>query len=719
MLGPVLFVHPSMLVDPSTGDQAVELLPWTHLAWTEVHNGHLPLWNPYSVLGAPLAFNWQSAAFGVPALVGYLFPIGWAFTVGMLTTLVVAGTGVYVLARMLKLGVVGAVVAAVFFELSGSFLGWLGWPVASVASWIGWLVAAALLIVRGRHRMRGIFLFAAVVALSVYAGQPDTLALVALGLGIFVVALLAQRTAALKGSGEILRPVVDLVVGGVAGAALSAPLLLPGLQVTRLSIRGAQPHTPALAPHFLAALVVPLFNGLAVPGSRWIGGQFVQGVGYVGIVAGTLAVVGVVRHRTAEMRAFVVLGLAALALVYLPPAVWLVGQLGRSVQWARASQLLLLAVAVLAGAGTDSLLRRRPSTRLAGGLALGIAAGALVILVLWLTTTSGLPFGVRPIRVASFFWPVITTAIALVLALALYVATRRARDGERAMLRRGVPFVVMGLVLCQTGLLLSAGLPLWTASGAESTQPQQTIEHLVGGSLLGFGESICFPYSLAIVQDTNLDFGVQEFDVYDPMTPKAYYRSYFSVTGSPGGLAGPAGTNKSFFCPSIKSAKVARLYGVRYVIEPKGTRPFPGAVLAQKFKNGNRLYRVPGAAPATLVPLGPGPGFPPTSARGTPLRVTHAGPASWTVRTDAATASVLRLRLTDMPGWKATIDGRPLDTARFAGVMLQARVPPGKHVVELHYWPSTFTAGLAIAGVSLVALVAGSVVAVRRRRLPA
>ena len=52
-----------------------QMIPWTTLAWTQVHHGQLPLWNPYSGLGMPLAFNWQSAPFGLPALVGYLFPV--------------------------------------------------------------------------------------------------------------------------------------------------------------------------------------------------------------------------------------------------------------------------------------------------------------------------------------------------------------------------------------------------------------------------------------------------------------------------------------------------------------------------------------------------------------------------------------------------------------------------------------------------------------------
>ena len=47
--------------NPQTADLITEMIPWTSLAWTQVHHGHLPLWNPYSALGMPLAFNWQSA----------------------------------------------------------------------------------------------------------------------------------------------------------------------------------------------------------------------------------------------------------------------------------------------------------------------------------------------------------------------------------------------------------------------------------------------------------------------------------------------------------------------------------------------------------------------------------------------------------------------------------------------------------------------------------
>ena len=90
--------------NPTLQDQIRLFIPWTSLVWTQVHQGHLPLWNPYSAVGMPLAFNWESAPLSLPVLIGYLFPVRLAYTAQLVVTVVIAGTGVYVLGRVLRLG---------------------------------------------------------------------------------------------------------------------------------------------------------------------------------------------------------------------------------------------------------------------------------------------------------------------------------------------------------------------------------------------------------------------------------------------------------------------------------------------------------------------------------------------------------------------------------------------------------------------------------------
>src|ERR1019366_5690459 len=186
-------------------DQIQEFISWTTLAWRQVHEGHLPLWNPYSVLGAPPAFNWQSATFSIPALVGYLFPLHLAYTVQIIVTLIIAGTGVYAFGRLLHLGVLGCVMAATVFELSGPFMNWLGWSTAGVMSWVGWLFAGALLVMRGHHRVRAIALFAVILACATYGGFPEALLMLGLALTVFIAVLLVSRAQWLGGSGPIIR----------------------------------------------------------------------------------------------------------------------------------------------------------------------------------------------------------------------------------------------------------------------------------------------------------------------------------------------------------------------------------------------------------------------------------------------------------------------------------------------------------------------------------
>ncbi len=79
---------------------------------------------------------------------------------------------------------------------------------------------------------------------------------------------------------------------------------------------------------------------------------------------------------------------------------------------------------------------------------------------------------------------------------------------------------------------------------------------------------------------------------------------------------------------------------------------------------------------------------------------------------------VLRLRLTDEPGWHATIDGHSLVLTPYAGVMMQARIPPGHHLIEVKYWPFLFTLGIVVAASCVVLLVAASTMTliVRRRK---
>ena len=296
-------------------DPALLAIPWKALAWTQVHSGHLPLWNPYNVLGMPLAFNWESAPFSLSALVGYLAPLRLVFTISVVSSLVIGGTGVYVLCRVLRVGVLGAAMAGTVYELSGPFMNLLSWQDTAVLCWAGWLFAVTLLVIRGEHRVRHVVEFAVIVALAGYAGQPEALFFLALSLGIFVAVIFLVRALRKESVRSFVRPIGDLLVAGAAGLALFAPLALPGLQLSSISVRNkyepiddvttvqaqlellhhGKNIAQALSFHDLTHVLFQSFDGLPVNGGAFFADRFIyiETAAYLGVIAVVLAILAI------------------------------------------------------------------------------------------------------------------------------------------------------------------------------------------------------------------------------------------------------------------------------------------------------------------------------------------------------------------------------------------------------------------------------------------
>jgi Bacterial membrane protein YfhO len=710
-----------------SGDLVNEIIPWSTLAWTQVHHGHLPLWNPYSGLGTPLAFNWQSAPFGLPALVGYLVPLRMAYTIGLLTTLLIAGLGTYLLGRVLGLGAIACAMAATIFELSGPLTGWLGYPLGSVMAFAGWMFAAALLVVRGRNRACSITFLAVTIALAVYAGNPESLFVLALALIVFVIVLLVPRFHLPLRNLTALRPVVDLAIAAGAGLLLAAPLALPGAQLatgtTRTTLGGSQGLSVGQA---LLSIFPPGFR--AQPLTLTIGGVPFPVGDHVSLTIGVIALslvfaswVGT-RMRI-EVIAFAATAVVSAGLVFLRPmqVVFDVVPFAKTIYWSRMLMPLGFCLALLAGFGTDALIRSHRQFAVRRWFELGLTIFGLVVLGVWLFDRQGLLPAAAANRTRSFVWPVVGIAVGVVAVGVLHRFDRSTRRPHPLPTSATVPvaglgvrhWVAFALLAFETAFLVSMAAPEWSASSTfpPSTAAVVALQRSVGTATVGFGEkttdNLC--PDLGVPPESNVLYGIHEINIYDPVIPRSYFRSWLAATGNDGGTPLLA-----TFCPDVASTTVARLFGVGYVLVPHGHSGPTGSVLVDSVGNED-LYRIPGAAPATLTPVATDAPLPGTNAPGKAVTVTHPSPATWKVTTQATTPEVLRLRITDVPGWHATIDGQPLALSRFSGVMLQARIPAGRHVIEASYWPSTFTLGLVLALISATGLTAGLLVAWQSR----
>ncbi|HUZ22051.1 MAG TPA: hypothetical protein VMU75_15945 [Acidimicrobiales bacterium] len=156
---------------------------------------------------------------------------------------------------------------------------------------------------------------------------------------------------------------------------------------------------------------------------------------------------------------------------------------------------------------------------------------------------------------------------------------------------------------------------------------------------------------------------------------------------------------------------VSALLDRRPALEPElealvTSAPVPGLVPVATLGR-EELYRVPGPAGASFV-------TPAAGAVEASLRYTADATATITLR--AARPSWVTVAVDDEPGWSATVGGHAAATRGRSGGEIQVRVPAGKHVLTLSYWPEHLSLALGLALGALLVLAAGSVLASRRGR---
>ncbi len=366
----------------------------------ELHAGRLPFWTPYIFSGFPFLADVQ---------VGAWYPLNWPFffvgitprTIGgeLLVSSLVACSGAYFFARRFLRSEAGCIVAAMCYGLSGWFAAH-SQHVGMVASaaWLPWLLVCLLrLNAATRHPAEG----------PAQDGGPDVRLeviaeprrLVELGLVGAAVALpgsfqIALYTFSFVGIWAVCEACAErswhsarrlglgLAAAVVWGAALSAVMILPGLELVSRSVRTQLrvldlPDVGYFHPSALATLVDPDYYGL-LSGHYAGPGDSTQHYFYAGILLVPLAVLGARHRRVLRTAAALSLPFAWYALgpragifdlaarlpgfssVELPMHGWFLPALG---------------LALLGGAGADVVARRfgaRPGAALVGVLLLDV-----------------------------------------------------------------------------------------------------------------------------------------------------------------------------------------------------------------------------------------------------------------------------------------------------------------------------------------------------------
>jgi len=80
---------------------------------------------------------------------------------------------------------------------------------------------------------------------------------------------------------------------------------------------------------------------------------------------------------------------------------------------------------------------------------------------------------------------------------------------------------------------------------------------------------------------------------------------------------------------------------------------------------------------------------------------TSYAPKQIVLQAKAAAPSVLLLNDKFVPGWKATVDGKPAALLRCNYIMRGVQVPPGEHQIEFRFPPSFTALSISVSGIAV------------------
>ena len=740
------------------GTPLLQFVPWQRMAAEMWRGGHLPLWNPLVGCGAPLAANYQTAAFYPLNALYLLLPAEIALTWTTVLHLALAGWGMYRWGRAVGLDRFAALIGALALEGSGFLVARVAlFPSMAFAfPWIGvWLWRGETLV--QRRRLSDSLWLGLVLGLGLLAGHAQT----AFYGGALLAAYLLFRTVQ-----EARRETRDwrwllghcslFVVSLFIGVTLAAIQLLPTAELMLQSQRATGVDydfamTNSLWPWRLITFLAPDFFGNPGRGAYWGFGTYWEDAGYVGLLplllAAGLAFRVVFRRRQSANRES--------------------GEVEMVVFWAIGA---VVALVLALGQNTPVfpfLFRYVPTFDLFQAPARWLAVTTVALAALAALAAQHWPAG--RLRQRRGALEIVFGGAFLIAGLAapLLIADKRLATFSAATLRLGVTLVGVGVLT-----LAWREKPLWRVA----------VAGLVLLDLLFFGWPLVPTVDQALYQgSTKVAAFLEESGdarIYWPTDPTHRNREYdaenrlkfeylrFNDFGSrdvdhwwgmrealipnAGMLDGVASVNN--FDPLLvgryvdllsvaKTSQALRVMGVTHVMsdevwpdaEPVYTTD--SAALYRLPDALGRAWVVPSArqvSPDEVLAALTDPDFDPTfevlleqeslSERRSPIRSfadskilsLQDGSNRVTIRAALAAPGYLVLADTWYPGWRAAVDGEPAEILRanfaFRAVWLEA----GEHTVEMIYCPTSALVGGALSLVALAVIIVGLLLAHRR-----
>ncbi|HPC83315.1 MAG TPA: YfhO family protein [Thermoanaerobaculaceae bacterium] len=194
------------------------------------------------------------------------------------------------------------------------------------------------------------------------------------------------------------------------------------------------------------------------------------------------------------------------------------------------------------------------------------------------------------------------------------------------------------------------------------------------------------------------DFEIEDVRGYDALAPLGWRRRWEDVAPvrdlviRPEALRRP-GSALSFWNVEIVLASPAVLDATSALAEAWGCE------LEEVYRGPDgRILRNRSALPRARFAVAPG-----------TVRIGEWTPVRWRLEADSPSGGMVVVANPYFPGWRARVDGRPVELDLAPGEAIRLTVPAGTHAIELVYRPRSFLLGLGLAGVALALAAARAV----------
>jgi hypothetical protein len=675
-------------IDPSDGFYAQAL---GHRAAVDFAHGHIPWWNHYEGIGAPLIGGMQSAA---------LFPLEFllAFPNGLfyfhLSLEIITGLGTYYFLKWLKCNNVAAAVGAAAFSINGTY----AWIAHTIFNPIAFLPLTLLGIEMIREsskdgKRRGWLLLALSVSCTLYSGFPETGFIDMMFAGLWA---LARMTTLPRAS--YLPYFRKLIGAALAGLALASPILLAFAEYLPHANVGLHAGNTSnlVLPHIgLAGLILPyvfgpIFAYWGYDVSLTLYGWWAVVGGFLAISTVPLAIVGLTARAFRRLDRMFLLGwiafciLASYGLLGINQIAGHIPILSSAAFSRYFPPTYEFAVIVLVAMAITFVWENRTDSKRTLkviGTATGVSMAAVLgaVLVSWREYHVLAHSHAPHLRI--FYFGSILWGLAIVAAIGLGLLLSR-----RKVFRYGM----LAVLLLDVSIMYA--VPMFSAPrhATMDLTPVQYLRANLGNQRM---------FSLGPIQPNyGTYYRVASANINDVPQPRAYSEyiaKYLDDNVNPITFTGTNSVDGKRRQPPQAFLDNMRNYeaiGVQYVIT------FPKLFTAKQIET-HGLKRVFHSPISEIYEL-PNPKPYVSTLKGD--CATTAPDHDHIVATCTKTSTLQRLEQF-FPGWTATVDGKPVRIGDYKGLTQTVPVPAGKHTVQFYFEPPHVKLTyLLVAGVLVV-----------------